>query len=488
MMLAKARALNSASFPPYLRSESKASNMDREESTASSLKIETRQVVQSEETAPIPNPSSNSAVSDVNSSLDSCKTSQIEAIRIMQLYLKPAPRSNSIDSLFASGPATPAASLPSGAITKPPTNPPILENSMFVTAELLKQHLTSENADDQLLHQILFSTMDRSKSTTSSSNVKPSAELCRGAKPSATSQTNPELTVDEVIAQKKSYLDSLQQQMARSTCNEMDCNLFSSTAWKPLLQPNHQDIDYSTNIFASAFASAAGPVEATEPPSPTTMVTNSETIILPPATSAAETLLIAAELAEVATNSAASEIKYTRALRKSPQRNLIRGHDEYQDSTIQLTKPATSAPATIHETSSTQDVRLIEDSEITKHDVLLGRGGRTNHHEGNKKYLQYKLVLQAQYFRANKEGKTRISQQLVQMVHDQKGRFLKQAEPDMIKRAHGAFRRRKNFDDSDDDQVWYEVDLLTARKKASQTLREQSTPEFRAAKRAKYPK
>lgn len=479
MMLSNASTSNSASFPSDCPSESKTTKMEGSETAEA--KIETRQAVEGGgASAPSHKPCSTNAVSDANASLDSCKTSQIEAIRIMQLYLKPAPRSTSIDSLFASGPVTPTTSLHAAANAKiPPKQPKHDDSSMFATAELLKQHLTSENSDDQLLHQILFSTMDRSKSTSSSSDVKASAESLRGIKSSAAPEADSELTVDEVIAKKKSYLDTLQQQIARSSCNEMDCNLFSSTAWKPLLQANHQEIDYSTSIFASAFASTATSTDLKEPSRPMIVVANPETIVLPPATSAAETLLIAAELAEVATNAAGSENKFARTLRKSPQRSLIRGHEE------KATKQATSASTANHETSSKLDVRLIEESEITKHDVLLGRGGRTNHHEGNKKYLQYKLLLQEQYFRANKEGKTRISQQLVQMVLDRKGRFLKQAEPDMIRQAHGNYRYRKSGSD-DDDQLWYEVDVLTARKKASQTLREQSTPEFRAAKRAKY--
>jgi hypothetical protein len=51
-------------------------------------------------------------------------------------------------------------------------------------------------------------------------------------------------------------------------------------------------------------------------------------------------------------------------------------------------------------------------------------------------------------------------------VHEWGGRFMKQSE--------------------DDEHIWYEVDNLKARKKASQTLREINTPEHRAYKRKKY--
>jgi hypothetical protein len=97
-------------------------------------------------------------------------------------------------------------------------------------------------------------------------------------------------------------------------------------------------------------------------------------------------------------------------------------------------------------------------------DVLMGRGGRTNHHKGNMRYLAEKERLQPKYLAAAKEEKTEISQELVDIVHAWGGRFVK----------------------TEDDR-WYQVENVVARKKASQTLREINTPEERAAKRARYP-
>lgn len=98
-------------------------------------------------------------------------------------------------------------------------------------------------------------------------------------------------------------------------------------------------------------------------------------------------------------------------------------------------------------------------------DVLLGRGGRTNHHAGNKRYLDEKADIQDRYLAASKEEKTAISQELVDRVWGWGGKFL---ELDT---------KRKE---------WFEVTAIKARKKASQTLRELNTPEERAAKRARY--
>jgi hypothetical protein len=104
--------------------------------------------------------------------------------------------------------------------------------------------------------------------------------------------------------------------------------------------------------------------------------------------------------------------------------------------------------------------------EPTENDVLLGRGGRANNHVGNQRYLKIKEAIQDEYMNANKNEKTVLSQKLVDIITKERGgRFLK---------LDGAVNR------------WYVVDNLTARRKASQTLREVNTPEVRAAKRAKY--
>jgi hypothetical protein len=103
--------------------------------------------------------------------------------------------------------------------------------------------------------------------------------------------------------------------------------------------------------------------------------------------------------------------------------------------------------------------------EPTDRDVLLGRGGRTNHHVGNRTYLEAKETIQERYMLASKNDKTSISQDLVDIITSRGGRFLKL-----------------------DDEVnkWYPVPNIVARKKASQTLREVNTPEERASKRSKY--
>ena len=109
-----------------------------------------------------------------------------------------------------------------------------------------------------------------------------------------------------------------------------------------------------------------------------------------------------------------------------------------------------------------------EACEPRENDVLLGRGGRSGNHPGNKKYLALKDKMQKQYMKANKNEKKDISQELVNIVnHTWHGRFL---------RMDAATKQ------------WFEIDNESARKKCSQALRELNTPEVRAAKRRRYAK
>jgi len=90
--------------------------------------------------------------------------------------------------------------------------------------------------------------------------------------------------------------------------------------------------------------------------------------------------------------------------------------------------------------------------EPTDNDVLFGRGGRSNHHPGNKRYHEEKLQIQPRYKAADRAATTAISLELVGAVRAWGGRFLKLEE--------GTKDR------------WYEVPKTVARKKASQALRE----------------
>jgi len=94
-------------------------------------------------------------------------------------------------------------------------------------------------------------------------------------------------------------------------------------------------------------------------------------------------------------------------------------------------------------------------------DVLLGRGGKINAHEGNVKFRELVSSRKPQYRTSSKVEKTKISKEIVNMVLSRGGRFLVEVSG---------------------SDVWEEVGLDRAKKKCSQALREDYAPEIRACK------
>ena len=119
---------------------------------------------------------------------------------------------------------------------------------------------------------------------------------------------------------------------------------------------------------------------------------------------------------------------------------------EYMSITI------TKSESTI--SSSKSRKRKIDQSSLikpTENDIVLGRGGHSNNHPGNKHFREKALELRPVYEACeSKEEKFRISQRLVECMEAENRRFL-----------------RKNSDGQ-----WYEVEGNDVRKKASQALRE----------------
>jgi len=125
--------------------------------------------------------------------------------------------------------------------------------------------------------------------------------------------------------------------------------------------------------------------------------------------------------------------------------------------------------------------QTIDEIKPTEKDVLFGRGGLSNNHPGNQRYLAKRLELQPSYKKAKRADKTLISKAFVNAVKAGGARFLKQEE--------GTSDR------------WYVVSDKEARRKASQALRDDrkrkasekgsqalpkcKTPEHQATKRAK---
>jgi len=101
--------------------------------------------------------------------------------------------------------------------------------------------------------------------------------------------------------------------------------------------------------------------------------------------------------------------------------------------------------------STRNHIIYISEEKIQDFDVLCGRGGRSNHHVGNKRYRQVVSEMKAGYRNIDvKSAKTDLSRLIVEYVHGYGGRFVRMEED-------GKYR------------------LLTvneARKKTSQALRE----------------
>lgn len=104
--------------------------------------------------------------------------------------------------------------------------------------------------------------------------------------------------------------------------------------------------------------------------------------------------------------------------------------------------------------------------DITDFDVLLGRGGLSNRHPGNKAYRKHILDHQKEYKGLENSKKTQMSKDVVAWVKGRGGRFLKR-------------------DDDVPGKPFYIATDVTARQKVSQALREDHTPEGREQKKSR---
>ena len=63
--------------------------------------------------------------------------------------------------------------------------------------------------------------------------------------------------------------------------------------------------------------------------------------------------------------------------------------------------------------------------EPTDHCVLLGRGGATNNHVGNKRFRTIVASHQEEYLNSKKKDKVVIARRIVGIVQDNGGQFLR---------------------------------------------------------------
>jgi hypothetical protein len=91
------------------------------------------------------------------------------------------------------------------------------------------------------------------------------------------------------------------------------------------------------------------------------------------------------------------------------------------------------------------------DGIVRADDVLLGRGGATNNHLGNRRFRSIVIEHQEEYLNAAKMEKISIARKIVSIVRNNGGRFLGRGNT---------------------SEAWTEVDSKRAQEKASQALRE----------------
>ncbi|GKY95601.1 hypothetical protein MPSEU_000521400 [Mayamaea pseudoterrestris] len=253
-------------------------------------------------------------------------------------------------------------------------------------------------------------------------------------------------------------LGSLKTARSSSTgSHKLIPGVFESKDWAPALAPSHVEVDPAIVFRSEDNSTAAAPngtkgidwnalYEADLPKFP---------MPIPPRT----------------TRSTSVEQE------KSQEKNLLLSRTESSLPEQVLSVPeavtcrSSTGNVTAHNSNPSFGKRMRRETAVKEYlvpleeDVLLGRGGRSNHHVGNKRYLAMKEDIQPRYIAASKAEKTAISQELVDRVKSSGGRFL---ELDPLR------------------NEWFEITEIKARKKASQTLREINTAEERAAKRARY--
>ena len=105
-------------------------------------------------------------------------------------------------------------------------------------------------------------------------------------------------------------------------------------------------------------------------------------------------------------------------------------------------------------------------------DILLGRGGRSNHHAGNEWFREFVQLYRPTYHRVEKFDKMQLATNLVNYVRHCGGRFLQKVKTPTTPQV----------------TVWFEVGDVRAREKCSQCLREAAPDASKPAAAAAAPK
>merc|ERR1712048_268188 len=242
------------------------------------------------------------------------------------------------------------------------------------------------------------------------------------SKPEMANSTPPTKTLPDLIPTAKPQLSESKSSLQ---------GIMSSKEWMPMnTLGQHIDVSYSSDIFNGA--SSDSEVSAAK---------NADDSVAH----------ISPEANEVLPELAEEDAKSAGQLRKKTQSKTTEGNPTLKKKRKRQPRKKVVPESKVY----------VEPKDA---DVLCGRGGRSNHHIGNKRYREEVKNLQKWYLDIeDKDEKTDLSQCLVDYVKSYDGRFLEK-----------------------DEEGWYEVPNIVARRKASQALREDTDPEKRKAKRTRF--
>lgn len=115
--------------------------------------------------------------------------------------------------------------------------------------------------------------------------------------------------------------------------------------------------------------------------------------------------------------------------------------------------------------TASSNMTLVNNSTITKFDVLFGRGTHCSCHVGSIAFKAVVVATLDPYLKATSQhGKTRLTADIIEAVHRSGGRFLAKMEQQKADDSTGC----TNVDEAS----WYEVDKMEARIKIRDTLRD----------------
>mmetsp|Transcript_5587 Transcript_5587/g.16559 ORF Transcript_5587/g.16559 Transcript_5587/m.16559 type:complete len:697 (-) Transcript_5587:170-2260(-) len=122
---------------------------------------------------------------------------------------------------------------------------------------------------------------------------------------------------------------------------------------------------------------------------------------------------------------------------------------------------------------------------LSQHDVIFGRGRSFQDHSGNRRMRELVAEWFDQYNASPRKTKMAIAENIVHLIHNSGGRFLKKdAEADKNNRNHDtAKKQQERKNNIHDGSLWMEVSLVEAREKVQHAFRKKKEMDAIATKK-----